>query len=604
MNSIFDVIKEDNIIERTNIKENSNNVDGTICVENLKIIVTDPIGKGKPALISPNPKLSIYIDGDEIKRITPVYSKNNITYSIKTEEAKREITIKCVRNEMQALMSIKYDPKIEYVLSDTKKSNELGIELVQYKITNPPLYTVEEIKKRISHAGIIYGVKFEMLQYMSSGYEVDGCIFAEGKEPILYIEDKVELKFKKGPPKYKEDLKGTIDYKAIGHVFSVEVGQVLGEIIPGKDGCDGINVKGKITKVKRPRKLKVAAGSGTEQKGNEIISVIKGKPLYSGGKISVAELHEIRGNVDLSTGNIRFSGQVVIFGSVLEGMLVEGTKGVEIYKSVANSNILSSGDVYIDGNGLMSEITAGGMENTNSELRGKMNDISVKLKQLYDDCKILINKNVLGYEVRCGEVVKILIEKKYKDLTFMINDFFDLYMSCDECDKKLIINLKYRILGGGPLTIDNLNVILDLIESLNTQSESLKTQDFLEADIKLSYCQDCVLRATGNIYINGRGDYQSNIKANEGVYFSGIKSITRGGKIEAGKIIKCNFVGSDAGVKTELKVSKEGEIFANFAYHNTKFVVGNYEYTLQEPCKNVHVYLGHDYDLKVDKLKA
>lgn len=605
MVSIFKDISDKNLVNEVDIKEKQKeNVNGTVYVKDGKIIVNDPIGEGKPAKIIPNPKVTIYIDNEEVKEEKYIYSKNYISYTILPTEASRKIKIRRIRNNMQALISVHYKPKIEYNLKNTEESNELRARIVEYKSINPPLYTIDEIKKSIADVGIVYGIKSEVLQYMCSSYEVDASVFAEGKKPIEYTEDKLDVKFKKGPPGYKEDLKGTIDYKAIGHIVSVEAGEVLAEIIKGEEGSDGINVNGKIIKVKRPRKLRVVAGPGTEQYDNEIKSSIKGKPLYVGGKISVTSLHEIRGNVDLSTGNVKFSGQVIIFGSVLDGMVVEGIQGVEIYKSVSNANILSNGDINIEGNALMSDITAGGMENTNSEIREKINYISSKLKLLYDDCKTINNKSELGYDVRCGEVVKILLEKKYKDLTVKIKEFLNLYLECEERDNRLIVKLKCRMLGGGPLTIESPNVIFDLINALNIESKKLQSQNLLEADIRLSYCQDCVLRSTGNVYIYGRGDYQSNIKTNDGVYFSGMKSVTRGGKIEARKIIKCNSVGSDAGVKTELKVNNGGEIFVNFAYPNTKFVIGNYEYTLEEPCKNIHVYLDSESRLKIDKFKA
>ena len=39
------------------------------------------------------------------------------------------------------------------------------------------------------------------------------------------------------------------------------------------------------------------------------------------------------------------------------------------------------------------------------------------------------------------------------------------------------------------------------------------------------------------------------------------------------------------------------------AYYNTKFIVGEKEYLLEEPSRNIHAYLDSDRELVVDKFK-
>ena len=51
----------------------------------------------------------------------------------------------------------------------------------------------------------------------------------------------------------------------------------------------------------------------------------------------------------------------------------------------------------------------------------------------------------------------------------------------------------------------------------------------------------------------------------------------------------------------KLIVEKNGNIWADIAYQNTKFVVGLQEYILEKPAKNVHVYLDSNGELTVDK---
>ena len=66
------------------------------------------------------------------------------------------------------------------------------------------------------------------------------------------------------------------------------------------------------------------------------------------------------------------------------------------------------------------------------------------------------------------------------------------------------------------------------------------------------------------------------------------------------KEIRCKIVGSMAGVSTTLQVGSKGSIWADVAYHNTIFKVGDREKVLESPGKNVHAYL-KDGNIMVDK---
>ncbi|SHJ69024.1 hypothetical protein SAMN02745248_00713 [Hathewaya proteolytica DSM 3090] len=591
-------------IKDNNMPKDVNNKDGSIGVVNGRIVVNNPEGHGEPAYIIPSSKLFVFVSGEKVQTKTDVFSYTDVTYEIPEKVALRNMKVLCKDNEMKAILSVSYEPGIRYKLKDQQFAKFTSFDIEKKEEILPPLYTREEIEKALVSAGISYGIDREVIEAAMTSYDFTEGLVAEGLDPVAPVPDKVDIKFKIKPPKFKEDLKGNVDYKSIGQIVSVEPGQLLAQIIEGNQGSDGVSVRGKIIKVPKPKPLKIVCGSGCEQFGNQIKSTLKGKPLYNGGKFSVSELHEVRSNVDLSTGNIKFSGHVVVYGHVLEGMEVEGTAGVEIYKSVANSVIKSNGNIEISGNSLLSNINAGGIENANSIIREKMKSISISLEELYGDCMQIEKQNTLGQPVRPGELIKILLERKFRNLTNKVSDFLRVYLAFDNCNKKLYINLKMRLLGGGPLTIEKYDVLQELIIALNDEIHRLVVDNSSKADIKLSYCQDSVINATGNVYINGRGQYQSNIMAGDSVYITGIRSVSRGGIIQAGNIIKCNFIGSDAGVKTELKVDKQGEIFANFAYHNTKFTVGTYQYTLEKPSKDIHVYLSSNGELMVDKFNA
>ena len=80
--------------------------------------------------------------------------------------------------------------------------------------------------------------------------------------------------------------------------------------------------------------------------------------------------------------------------------------------------------------------------------------------------------------------------------------------------------------------------------------------------------------------------------------------MARGGVIKAGKEIKCKVVGGLGGVSTKLIVEKKGHIWADLAYPNTRFIIGEREYVLDVLSKNIHAFIDEDRELIVEKLQG
>ena len=61
-----------------------------------------------------------------------------------------------------------------------------------------------------------------------------------------------------------------------------------------------------------------------------IVATIPGRPVLEKGVVSVAPVLTIPGDVDADTGNIRFDGDVIIRGSVREGLKVVAGRDIII----------------------------------------------------------------------------------------------------------------------------------------------------------------------------------------------------------------------------------------------------------------------------------
>nr|WP_307897804.1 FapA family protein [Clostridium botulinum] len=231
------------------------NIDGTIKVENGKIIVKNPKKGGKPAKIRTNDKVSILIDGIEVTSEQNVYEENSIEIIFEENVAERMISINKSHDSMEAYASIEYMPQNIYKLKDTMEQKYLKVEteLKEQKYPNP--YTIDEIKKILLSKGIKVGVIEENLYKLVKMENSKDILIAKGRKPIQSIDDKINIKFDVDNEKaFKEDKNGNIDYKSIGRVKEVKIGEVLAVIEPGIDGKNGIDVKGCIKNVVREKK--------------------------------------------------------------------------------------------------------------------------------------------------------------------------------------------------------------------------------------------------------------------------------------------------------------------------------------------------------------
>ena len=115
-----------------------------------------------------------------------------------------------------------------------------------------------------------------------------------------------------------------------------------------------------------------------------------------------------------------------------------------------------------------------------------------------------------------------------------------------------------------------------------------------KGDIRISYCQECEIKSTGNIIISGKGEYISNLNAMKDIIFTKSESVARGGMLIAGGNISAGIIGSSGYVATTLKVTKSGTISATLAYKNTIFCFDNLKMTLDETLEDIYVYFDKD----------
>lgn len=568
-------------------------------IKDGKIVVINFPDNKDIITIKPCEGIILLVNGQECKGVTPVTEQDEIEYRFEEEIAIRDINIYITVDKMEAYITTKFIPQNVYKLDNQEYCKNLFLNKVKVSEKYPTNYKVSELEEILKSKGISYGIIKEELQNVCSEYNVTNKLIARGKMPKDDIPDEIKLRFKDTNELINYDSDKKIDYRNRYLIANVKSGDIIAEQIPGQEGEDGVNILGKKIKRKIAKNIKIKTGEGCTIKGNKVIATSEGKPSYRGNTFSVNKLYRAE-EVNLESGNIDFVGDVEVAGNVNEGMKVVAENEVFVGNNVEAANIRAGGQININGNVLKSIIKAGNENIDFAQYLDNLKNYRVSIDNLISSVEQIKATNLFGVRSD-GEIIKILMENKFKTIETMSKKILEFNSSKRIKDTALINFINNKIIGFGPIRIKKIGELYDFLEKIDKEIKDMDESIIVPADIYLDYCQRSRIEASGNIIITGKGQYISNITALKNIEFISDKAVCRGGELSAGEDIKLKTVGSKAGISTKLRVPKEGRITADIAYNNTIFCFGEKQILLEVSAKNVEAYMDKTGEIVIDK---
>lgn len=281
---------------------------------------------------------------------------------------------------------------------------------------------MDDVMEALEEKGVVEGIKEDVIQQTLEDeiYNVP-VLIAEGIKPVNGEDAKIAYNFRTEKKVHlEEDEKGQVDYRELDLVENVVAGQILATKIQATEGKPGKTVTGKILEAKPGSDVELQPGKNTELSpdGMSIIATINGQVILSGGKVHVEPIYEVKGDVDMHTGNILFLGTVIVKGNVEDGFSIKAAGDIEITGSVGKCILDAEGNINIK-QGIMGKlggiIKAGGniwakfLEQTNVEA-GK----NVFVQDGIMHCQVDATEKVICYgrrativggRIRAGELV-------------------------------------------------------------------------------------------------------------------------------------------------------------------------------------------------------
>jgi uncharacterized protein (DUF342 family) len=281
--------------------------------------------------------------------------------------------------------------------------------------------SIAGVKEELKRAGISFGIDEKNL--LGSVDKTNGtmtrqkdvCV-AMGAAPKEGEPGRVEFTFSTEPQEYDFHIlpDGRIDYKSSTNILMAVKDTLLARIFDPQDGVSGVNVSGEKVPASAGKPAMLTAGNGVRktENGKEFFAEVNGSIVLNRTIIEVVNTYVVNGDVDYSTGNIQFNGNVVINGTVPDGFEVKADGDIVVMKIVesarleAGRDIIIKGGVQGKGKGLVSagrDVRVGYAQNARMEAEGNIYIDNFAINSYLFTSKCLIMKNKKGAVIG-GEV--------------------------------------------------------------------------------------------------------------------------------------------------------------------------------------------------------
>lgn len=243
--------------------------------------------------------------------------------------------------------------------------------------------TMEDIQAALAARKIVYGIDEEILEnIVKEGMYDTVFTFAHGDPPKNGVDGVVKPRYdevRKYQPKLLED--GSVDYRDLGAVVNIKLGDPICDITQETAGTPGKDIYGNVLLPVPGKPPVIPSGQNTGLNGDKslLIALASGNLIFHNGKFAVETTVVIKNNVDISTGNINFLGNVDIKGNVDEGFTVVSEKDITVSGMINGATLKATGNIIVK-NGVVNStiistegnVTIGFGENSKIKCKGNL----------------------------------------------------------------------------------------------------------------------------------------------------------------------------------------------------------------------------------------
>ncbi len=380
------------------------------------------------------------------------------------------------------------------------------------------LMTKEDIISTLVRAGVKYGVDEEkVFQFLKDRRYCTDYILAkalapiQGHDAVITYHFNVDLTLK---PKTNED--GSVDFHQLDMISHCKKGDLLATLNPIDYGKPGIDVCGNVIRPNKVNNRVMRHGNNitVSEDGLRLYSMVDGHVTLTDNRVFVSDTYEIPADVDTSTGDITYEGNVVVKGNVITGFSIRARGDIEVYGVVEGAYIEAGGQIILrrgmqgmnkgilkaNGNIITkfienAEVISGGYISTESILHSRVSakgDIIVGGRRGF----------VTGGEIRSGTMISVKTAGSHMGTNTLLEVGIDprILEEFRELEKKIVILqadkekiaqtvalIRKRLQAGGAIPFDKMETLKQMTQSnitLDTQlQEARRRYDELRIDM-------------------------------------------------------------------------------------------------------------------------
>ena len=586
-------------------KQVSSDVPGTARVEGGQLLVEAPKGAGGPAQVVPREGLKVFVNGALQEGPFELWGNEEVKVEFHDEEPTWEARVEIDSDGMGAYLVVEATAGRRHQLEDRPSSPSLVLAATVKERPLPKGQSPAELKELLQQAGVVYGIDEEAVAKASALTETERVLVAQGTPPVPPVDEWIEYAecFSEGKRVVNEDAQ-RIDFYEMTQIPSVEEGAVLAVKHEGQPGKPGMKVTGEVIEPRPPKKVNLRAGQGVAliEGGLKAVAVVSGKPSNVRGLLKVLPVYTVAGDAGLATGNIRFTGHVLIQGDVAEnvqvyargtvrvggiadGAQIEGVAGISVEGSIISSTMRAASV------GLVCECYApsvlAGPGHASTDRRGAALGAGKALEGQFDELS-----------------VRMLVERKFTAMGKAISALREVVEKCaPRSGEEELHGQLLKLATDMGVLLPPKSFRATSLQEMEAQLEAiLQMFDGMgeeTADIKAVYVQNSHLEASGTISI-AKACYNSTLIAGRGIAMEG--GTFRGGKmtVHEGNIV-VRELGSPNEAQTLVFILKGGLVRAGTVHPNVRVVIGREARFFTERLERVTMFINREGEFHVSQ---
>lgn len=208
-----------------------------------------------------------------------------------------------------------------------------------------------DIVNGLKKVGVRYGIQDDTIEeFLKKPVYFTDIPFALGEREVEGKDASIEYHFNANPsrrPNLNED--GSVDYHDLEIMNPIAKGDLLATLYPADLGQIGSDVFGHKLHPLPVKQLMLSYGRDIQLDEDRvhIYSDVDGYVRLNQGKVEVSKVYLVSGDVDTSTGDIKFPGSVHVKGSVRGGFRIECDGNIEVDGVVEDATLVSGGDIIV-----------------------------------------------------------------------------------------------------------------------------------------------------------------------------------------------------------------------------------------------------------------